>query len=235
VTVPPDGSSVVTRTRATRTAAVCAALCAALCLVVLAMLGAGVRTAFGPQLRLDAVVTDALYVGDHRSAALDWLLEVLTAPGSSWFRFVVFLPVLVLLLRRRAWWTALWVAVTIVGIGPLTTLLKETVGRVRPGYAQGGARLDTLSFPSGHSSGIATLVAVALILAWPLMSARARRWSLVAGAVLVLVVGLTRMWLGVHYPSDVLGGWSLGIAWTLLTALVFGALSGGRATLWPAR
>jgi undecaprenyl-diphosphatase len=49
--------------------------------------------------------------------------------------------------------------------------------------------------------------------------------------VLVLLVGLTRMWLGVHFLSDVLGGWSLGVAWTLLTALAFGALPGGRAAL----
>jgi membrane-associated phospholipid phosphatase len=229
VTVPPDGSSVVTRTRSARTAAVCAAVC----LVVLALLGAGVRTAFGPQLRLDAVVTDSLYAGDHRSAAVDWLLKVLTTPGSSWFRFVVFLPVLVLLLRRRAWWTALWAAVTIVGIGPLTTLLKDIFGRVRPAYARGGAQLDTLSFPSGHASGIATLVTAGLLLAWPLLSLRGRRWWVLAGVALVLVVGLTRIWLGVHYPSDVLGGWSLGIAWTLLTALLFGALPGGRAALGP--
>jgi membrane-associated phospholipid phosphatase len=227
VTLPPDGSSVVTRTRAARNAVVCTAVC----LVVLALLGAGVRTDFGPQLRLDAVVTDALYVGDHRSAALDWLLAVLTSPGSSWFRFLVFLPVLVLLLRRQAWWTAFWVAVTIVGIGPLTTLLKNLVGRVRPAYAQGGAQLDTLSYPSGHSSGIATLVAVGLLLAWPLLAPLARRWWVLAGVALALLVGLTRMWLGVHYPSDVLGGWSLGIAWTLVTALLFGALPGGRAAL----
>ena len=81
---------------------------------------------------------------------------------------------------------------------------------MRPDFAEGGARLDSLSYPSGHSSGIATLVTVALVLAWPLLAARARHWALAAGVVLVLLVGLTRMWLGVHFLSDVVGGWALG-------------------------
>ena len=98
--------------------------------------------------------------------AMNDLLQVLTAPGLSWFRFVVFVPVLVLLVRRRAWWTAAWLITAIGLIGPLNTLLKNYFGRVRPDFAQGGARLDSLSFPSGHSSGIATLVTVALVLAW---------------------------------------------------------------------
>ena len=227
MTVPPDGGSVVTGTHAARTVAACAGAC----LLVLALLGAGVHTHFRPQLRVDAVVGDVLYAGDHRAAALDWLLEVLTAPGASWARLLVFLPVLVRLLQRRLWWTAAWLLTTVVLIGPLTTVLKEYFGRVRPAFENGGARFESLSFPSGHSSGIATLVTVALVLAWPLLSARARRWSLAGGAALVLLVGLTRMWLGVHFLSDVLGGWSLGIAWTLLTALAFGALPGGRAAL----
>lgn len=228
--VPPDGTVAVTRSRAR--AAVPVTLGAiALCLVVLALLGAAVRSDFGPLLRLDAAVSEALYAGDGRAGALDGLLEVLTAPGLSWVRFVVFLPVLVRLVQRRLWWTAGWVVTAVVLVAPLTSVLKTWFGRIRPPFEDGGARYDSLSFPSGHASGIATLVSVALVLAWPLLSTRARRWSLAAGVVLVLLVGLTRMWLGVHYLSDVVGGWSLGLAWTLGTALLFGALPGGRAAL----
>jgi len=118
-------------------------------------------------------------------------------------------------------------------IAPLNTLLKVFFGRVRPNFEQGGARLTSLSYPSGHSSGIATLVTVALVLAWPLLAPRARHWALTAGVALVLLVGLTRMWLGVHFFSDVVGGWALGVGWSLLTALLFGALAEGRASLRP--
>jgi membrane-associated phospholipid phosphatase len=232
VTVPPDDSSIVTRTRAARAVPVAVGTAAA-CLVVVALLGYGVRTDFGPQLRLDGIVSDALYAGDHRAVPLSDLLAVLTAPGLSWFRFVVFLPVLVLLLRLRAWWTAAWLLTAVVLIGPLTGLLKIYFGRVRPDFAEGGARLESLSYPSGHSSGIATLVTVALIVAWPLLAGRARHWALAAGVLLVLLVGLTRMWLGVHFLSDVVGGWALGVGWSLMTALLFGALAEGRAALRP--
>jgi undecaprenyl-diphosphatase len=229
VELPPDGAAVA-GTRVSRAVPV-AVGCTAACLVVLALLGAGVRGDFGPQLRLDAAVSEALYVGDQRAAGLHVLLEVLTAPGASWVRFLVFLPVLVRFLRRRLWWTSAWMVTAVVLVAPLTSVLKEYFGRIRPPFDEGGARYESLSYPSGHSSGIATLVTVALVLAWPLLSRRARRWSLAVGVVLVLLVGLTRMWLGVHYLSDVVGGWSFGVAWTLGTALAFGALSGGRAAL----
>jgi membrane-associated phospholipid phosphatase len=230
VELPSDGSAAVTRTPVSRAARV-AVWSTAACLILLALLGAGVRTDFGPQLELDATVSEDLYVGDSRAAGLNGLLEVLTAPGLSWVRFLVFLPVLVSLARRRLWWTAGWVVTAVVLVAPLTSLLKEYFGRIRPPFDEGGARYESLSFPSGHSSGIATLVAVALVLAWPLLTGRARHWALAVGAGLVLLVGLTRMWLGVHYLSDVVGGWSLGLAWTLGTALLFGAFPGGRAAL----
>jgi membrane-associated phospholipid phosphatase len=232
VSVPPDGDHLLTRARAAR-AVPAAVVSTAVCLVVLALLGAGVRTGFGPQMRLDARVSEALYIGDERAGPLDWLLEVLTAPGLSSVRALVFLPVLVLLLRRQAWWTAGWLVTAVVLVAPLTTLLKDYFGRVRPDFTGGGARYESLSFPSGHSSGIATLVTVALILAWPLLAARTRRWMLAVGVLLVVLVGLTRIWLGVHFLSDVIGGWALGTAWALFTALVFGAFADGRSSLRP--
>ena len=204
---------------------------AALALLVVALLGLAVHGGGGPVPRVDRAVSDALYAGDDRPGWLETLLQVATAPGLSWVRWLAYLPVLVWLAVHRARWTAAWVAVAVVLVSPLTGALKELVGRPRPQFADGGARYGSLSFPSGHSSGVATLVTVALVLAWPLLTPAARRWAVVAGAALALLVGLTRVWLGVHFPSDVLGGWCLGLAWTLLVAAAFGGLPGGRAAL----
>jgi len=227
VEVRPDRAS-----RCAQRAAVIAALA---CAVVVVLLGIGVAGHFGPQLRVDGAVSRALYAGDARSAAVNGLLQVLTAPGLTVFRVVVLLPVVVWLVLRRFWWTAAWVLTAIVLVGPLTTAIKELVGRMRPDFANGGARLESLSFPSGHSSGSATLVTVVLVLTWPLVSRTGRRVCLALGIALAVLVGLTRMWLGVHFLSDVLGGWALGVAWTLTLAVAFGALPGGRAALPPRR
>ncbi|SDF51816.1 undecaprenyl-diphosphatase [Blastococcus aurantiacus] len=196
----------------------------ALCAAVLALLGAGVRADTGPLLDLDTRVSEALYAGDDRPAALTVLLEVLTAPGLSLVRYVLAVPVLIWLVRRRAWRTVLWVVVAAVFVRHVTSALKESFGRVRPAFEDGGADYGSLSFPSGHSSGIATLVTVGLVLAWPLLAPGARRLWAVLGVLAVLLVGLTRMWLGVHYLSDVLAGWALGVGWTVLTAVVLGVL-----------
>lgn len=221
----PAGTPGITRPRALAVVAGC--------LAVLGLLGVGVLIEFPPQEALDGVVSEAMYAGDGRASGLDGLLEVLTAPGLTVIRVAVFLPVVVLLLLRRAWATALWVAVAVVGIAVLVPLLKGLFGRIRPDFDQGGARLDSLSYPSGHSAGIASLVTVALLLVWPLLARRARTWCLTLGAALVVVVGLTRMWLGVHFLSDVLGGWALGVGWSLLVAVLLLGLPGQPAALPP--
>jgi membrane-associated phospholipid phosphatase len=223
VSSPPPEASRITRPRALAVVAACFAL--------VTLLGIGVFADFAPQMDLDGIVSEAFYAGDDRAATLDLLLEVLTAPGGAAGRTAVLLPVVVLLLLRRRAWTALWVSVAVAGIGPLTTLLKELFGRIRPDFDQGGARLDSLSYPSGHSSGIATMVTVALLLLWPLVARRWRSTVLVLSVALVALVGLTRMWLGVHFLSDVIGGWALGIGWTLLVATLLHGLPGERAAL----
>ena len=202
---------------------------------MVALLGAGVRTDFGPQLRLDATVSEALYVGDPRAAALNDLLQVAhrtravrvpvrRLPAGRWSAA-----------RRRAWWTAAWVVTAVALIGPLNTLLKEFFGRVRPDFAEGGARLESLSYPSGHSSGIATLVTVALVLAWPLMAARARHWALAVGVALVLLVGLDADVARRPLPLRRHRRLGARARLDLLTALLFGAFAEGRAALRPQR
>jgi len=198
---------------------------------VLVVLGAGVLTGSGPQVRLDTAASHLFYVGDHPPVWKHELLAVVTAPGLTVVRLPLFVPVVGWLLLRRAWWAAAWVAVAVVAVAPLTTLLKDGFDRVRPQFKNGGARLTTLSFPSGHSSGIATLVVVALVLSWPLLGTAGRRLALAAGVAVAVVVGLGRLWQGVHYLTDVLGGWAFGVAWSLGLALAFGAFSGGRAAV----
>ena len=223
MTSPPIGGPQPARGRAL--------VAVAACTLVVALLGLGVLLDFAPQLDLDGAVSERLYAGDDRAPALDGLLETLTAAGLTVVRALLFAPVLVWLLVRGAYRTATWVLAAILLVAPLTTLLKELFGRVRPDFDLGGARYESLSYPSGHSSGIATLVVVALVLAWPVLAPRARGAAVALGGALVVLVGLTRMWLGVHFLSDVLGGWALGIGWSLLVATVAGGLPGGRAAL----
>jgi undecaprenyl-diphosphatase len=199
--------------------------------LVLALLGAGVLTGFGPQLRLDTAASHVFYVGDHPPVWLHDLLGAETAPGLTVVRLILFAPVVLWLALRRAWWSVAWVTVALVTVAPLPTLLKDGFDRVRPQFAGGGARLHTLSFPSGHSSGIATLVVVALVLTWPLLTRALRRLAVAVGVLAIVVVGLGRMWQGVHYLTDVLGGWAFGTAWALALALAFDAFPGGRAAL----
>lgn len=193
---------------------------------LVAVLAAAVLAGAGPLLRVDRAVSAALYVGDDRGPALQTLLQVATAPGLTAVRVLVFLPVLGWLLVRRRWWTAGWVAAAVLLVAPITALVKELVGRQRPQFPGGGAEYTSLAFPSGHAAGVAALVTTALLLAWPALAPRARRWWLAAGLALAVLVGLTRIWLGVHWLSDVVGGGALGLGWTLLVAGVADRLAG---------
>jgi membrane-associated phospholipid phosphatase len=195
-------------------------------LLLVAVLAAAVLSGAGPLLRVDRAVSAALYAGDDRSPAVELLLQVATAPGLVGVRGLLFLPVLAVLVARRRWWTAGWVGTAVVLVAPLNALLKELLGRERPQFAEGGAPYTSLAFPSGHAVGVAVLVTAGLLLAWPSLGAGARRWWLGAGVALCVLVGMTRLWLGVHWLSDVVAGEALGVGWTLLAMVVAGRCAG---------
>ncbi len=100
--------------------------------------------------------------------------------------------------------------VSLVGSTTLNTVLKLLYKRTRPTFFSHIVQEKSYSFPSGHAMASAALAACACVLAWrtPL------RYPVIAGsAVYVPAIGATRMYLGVHFPSDILAGWCVSIAW----------------------
>lgn len=121
------------------------------------------------------------------------------------------LIVLVLLLRRR-WRKSAFAATAFIGSALLNMGSKQLFQRERPSLWESIAPESTFSFPSGHAMGSMTLAITVVLLTW-----RTRwRWPVLAGAVLfVALVGLSRVYLGVHYPSDILGGWCAALVWVI--------------------
>ncbi|HWT13116.1 MAG TPA: phosphatase PAP2 family protein [Allosphingosinicella sp.] len=119
-----------------------------------------------------------------------------------------------MLLFRRDWRSAvLLVAVTLSG-RLLVALQKDWTARIRPDAQGHLVPVESLSFPSGHAAN-ATLVWLCLAMLLP-RGARSRALAVWAAVWLALAVGASRVVLGVHWPSDVIGGWAFGLFWTLL-------------------
>jgi len=153
-----------------------------------------------------------------------WLADAardLTALGSAPVLVLVVLATLgYLAFERKGPEMALLVAA--VGGGTLlSTLLKELFDRGRPEVVPRLAPVVTSSFPSGHSM-LAAVVYLTLGVLLARVAARRRVKTYVLGLamLLALLVGGTRVYLGVHYPTDVLAGWSAGLAWALLCWVV---------------
>jgi membrane-associated phospholipid phosphatase len=149
-----------------------------------------------------------------RCPAATSVVLALTQLGSTEALTLVALAAVGTLLYERAWRPALYVALVAIGAALLNTGLKILFARTRPELALVAAH--GFAFPSGHSMGAAAIYgALAIVLVDRRASART---ALVGGAAaLVALIGFTRMYLGVHFPTDVVAGWALGAsaAWWL--------------------
>ncbi|MFC8228978.1 phosphatase PAP2 family protein [Streptomyces sp. NPDC057287] len=127
------------------------------------------------------------------------------------------------LLYRRAWRLAAWSAVTAVAGGLIGLLAKAVVERARPSLPDPVAHAPGYSFPSGHAMAATTSFAVLLLVLLPMVRRGLRPLCWAVAVVSVLGVGFTRVALGVHWFSDVVGGWTLGLAVVALTSWSFEA------------
>lgn len=158
-----------------------------------------------------------LWAHSLATPALDRFFVGISAAGYA-SGVVPFDVVLVLILAwKRRPREALFAALAIVGALLLNLGAKYGFARMRPALWESITPLTTYSFPSGHAMGSATLACVLIALAW-----RTRwRWPVaVAMTLFAFAVGVSRVYLGVHYPSDILAGWSAAGAWTLACYLV---------------
>jgi undecaprenyl-diphosphatase len=184
-------------------------------LVLLGVLAAG---PVGAADRWVAVGVNAL-VAPH--PALVAVLVVVTGLGATPTATVVLGTLVVALLIRRRARLAVYVAVTAIGGAALSPTLKVLVGRLRPVVPEPVAGAGGFSFPSGHATTVTIIVGVVLLVLLPAVPARRQRAVTVTGVCVVVLVGLTRVALGVHFVSDVVAGWMLGSAWVALTATAF--------------
>ncbi|WP_052391072.1 phosphatase PAP2 family protein [Streptomyces sp. NRRL B-24484] len=127
------------------------------------------------------------------------------------------------LLWRRAWRLAAWSAATEAAAAAVGLATKTAVARVRPHLDAPVAHAPGFSFPSGHTLTATVSCGILLLVTAPLVPRRLRPAVWGAAAVSVFGVGFTRVALGVHWASDVIGGWLIGAALVGATAWAFGA------------
>jgi undecaprenyl-diphosphatase len=148
-----------------------------------------------------------------------WLEEAMrdiTALGSAPALVIAVLAVFGFLALAKAWRPAIFILVASGGGLIASSLLKYTIDRPRPDLVPHGNLIYTSSFPSGHSMMSAVVYFTLAALVTRLIERkRLKGYALGVAMILTSLVGVSRVYLGVHWPSDVLAGWSAGAAWAL--------------------
>jgi membrane-associated phospholipid phosphatase len=168
----------------------------------------------------------ALLTVIHQSANnnLDHVAVWLTQLGSVRLVGPFVLTLLPFFIHQKRWRSLAYLAITLLGGCALNVAAKTLWRRARPNLWIENYPIPTdFSFPSGHAMTSSLLVATLVILTWK------TRWSplvIILGTVYVITIGWTRVYLGVHYPSDIVAGWMLALAWAIgISILVKPALS----------
>jgi membrane-associated phospholipid phosphatase len=167
---------------------------------------------------LDNRIADELH--EHATRPLTEFFEAVTALGNGIVLAGVAAIAAYLLARRRYYAEAVLMVLAYVGAEVLSYSLKLAFRRDRPFFTDPLATVSTYSFPSGHATvSVAVYGALCLVLLRRLIGP-ARVVCLAATVLLVSLIGFSRLYLGVHFLSDVLAGFSVGLAWLALCVVV---------------
>lgn len=165
----------------------------------------------GEPIWLDGAILQAVH--NIASPTLNmWAVAVTTLGGAMIVAVMTSLVCGVLLIQRH-WRKATVVAATVGGAVLMNLALKVLFARDRPTLWEAIVTEHSYSFPSGHAMASSALAVCLVILAWPTRW----RWPVLIGAALyTLIIGLTRLYLGVHFPTDIIAGWCVSLAWMVV-------------------
>ena len=145
----------------------------------------------------------------------------ITALGSAAVLILFAILVLGYLALARRYRTILFIVVAIGGGEALNWALKEAFMRQRPSITQHLVQVHSLSFPSGHAMGSSIFyLTIGALLAQTVTRRREKIYLVSSAIFLTVLAGGSRVYLGVHYPTDVLGGWAVGTAWAIACWMV---------------
>src|SRR5690242_4500419 len=181
-----------------------------------------VRSGWPPLVNFDRNAVDTL---NHAVAGDRVAVTMLTAVTGLGGRTILFWLVTVstaIMLIRRQYQLAAYLVVTGLGALALDPAIKALVGRLRPLVPTPFATAPGYSFPSGHTLDATVFYGVMLLVFLPIIPRRLRKLAIGLVIALVIAIGFSRVAIGVYYPSDVIGGWLLGVAWLAITAHAFG-------------
>lgn len=178
-----------------------------------------------PFVSLDRHVDEVL--NERATPAATTAMQAVTWLGSTNGLVLLTLAACAVLLARRRVRAALLMGLALVGAEVLDALLKLEFARPRPSLAHPVvAQAGGYSFPSGHATGSMAVYGALAYLTLTTVRSRPAKATITVGALLVvLLIGFSRVYLGEHFPSDVIAGWCVGIAWVaILVLLLWGAV-----------
>ena len=150
-----------------------------------------------------------------------WVLKVVTFLGTPvWFYFIVTVAAVFLWRRGRHRLVAYLITTSLVG-GAIDSVVKILVDRPRPSLEEPIITAHGKSFPSGHAMSSTVVYGALLLTFLPAVPKRRRAFVIGAYVFLVAAIGFSRLALGVHYLTDVLGGFALGAAWLIASTAAF--------------
>lgn len=167
--------------------------------------------------RADVVTTWDRHLNKRLEGTHSRGVELFTDLGSFWGLLAVCAVASLLLARRRAWTDITLLLASLVGAALLNPLVKHAVARPRPLFHDPSLVFTTYSFPSGHTMGTtAVYTALAIIVA---RRTRHGPFAIAGAAAMIVLIAASRVYLGAHFLSDIVGGVLLGLAWVLVVVL----------------